>query len=107
MNFDGALFAGESKAGLGVIIRNDSKLVMAALLQNIPLPTSVEMVEVLAVHRALWLAKELGFQRLIVEGDPKSIINAINGENMDRFENGQILQDIRLLISSFCFVSSC
>ena len=53
MNFDGALFAGESKAGLGVIIRNDSKLVMAALSQNIPLPTSVEMVEVLAVRRAL------------------------------------------------------
>lgn len=107
VNFDGALFARESKAGLGVIIRNDSGLVMASLSQNIPLPTSEEMVEVLATCQALWLAKELGFQRLIVEGDLESIINAINCENMAWSEYGHILQDIRLLISSFCSVSFC
>lgn len=57
MNFDGALFAEENIAGLGVIIRNDSRLVMAALSQQIPLLASVEMVEVLAARRALWFAK--------------------------------------------------
>ena len=107
VNFNGAFFEGERKAGLGAIIRNDSRLVMVALSQNIPLPTSVEIVEVLAACQALWFAKELGFQKLFIEGDSETIINAINGENMDQFENGQILQDIRLLISSFCFVSSC
>ena len=61
VNFDGALFAGENMAGLGVIICNDSGLVITALLQKIPLPASVEMVEVLVERRALWLAKELGF----------------------------------------------
>ena len=107
VNFDEALFVGESKARLSAIIHNDNGLVMAALSQNIPLPVSVEMVEVLATHQALWLAKELGFQRLIVEGDSESIINAINDENMAWFEYGHISQDIRLLISSFYFVSFC
>ena len=107
VNFDEALFAGERKAGLSAIIHNDNGLVMAALSQNISLPVSVEMVEVLAAHQALWLAKELRFQRLIVEGDSESIINAINGENMAWFEYGHISQDIRLLISFFCFVSFC
>ena len=61
----------------------------------------------LAVHRALLLAKKLGFQRLIVEGDSKVIINAINGEIMAQSEFGHILQDIKSLISSFCSVSFC
>ena len=61
----------------------------------------------LAVHRALLLAKKLGFQRLIVEGDSKVIINAINGEIMAQSEFGHILQDIKSLISSFCSISFC
>ena len=36
MNFDGTFFAEENTAGLGIIIRNDSGLVMAALTQQIP-----------------------------------------------------------------------
>ena len=47
--------------GLGIIIRNDDRLVMTALTQQIPLLTLVEMVEMLVVGRALWFAKELGF----------------------------------------------
>ncbi|XP_050258927.1 uncharacterized protein LOC126703917 [Quercus robur] len=78
VNFDGALFAEENKVGLGIIICNDDGLVIAALTQQIPLPTSVEMVEVLAACRALWFAKELGFRRLIVEGDLEVIISSIN-----------------------------
>ena len=43
---------------------------MAALTQVIPLPTSVEMVEVLIARRALIFAKELGFDHVILEGEP-------------------------------------
>ena len=50
VNFEGAYFAEDNKAGLGIIIRNDVGL---AMTQQIPLPASVEMVEVLAARRAL------------------------------------------------------
>ena len=50
VNFDGAYFAEDNKAGLGIIICNNVGLVMAALTQQIPLPASVEMVEVLAMR---------------------------------------------------------
>ena len=60
-NFDGAIFQGTDEARLGTIIHNDCGLVMVALTQVIPLPISVEMVEVLTVRRALIFAKELGF----------------------------------------------
>ena len=56
VNFDGAVFVANNIAGLGIIIHNDNGLVMAALSQQIPLPTLVEMVEVIAARRALWFA---------------------------------------------------
>ena len=71
-NFDGAIFQGNAKAGLGAIIRNDCGLVMAALTQVIPLPISVEIVEVLAARRALIFALELGFDQVIQRAILKS-----------------------------------
>ena len=104
MNFNGALFVEENIVGLGVIIRNDSGLVMDALSQQILLPASVAMVEVLVARRVLWFAKELGFRTLIVEGDSEVIINSINGDNMARSEFGHILQGISLLHLSILFL---
>lgn len=106
VNFDGALFPTKNIAGLGIIVRNNLGQVMAALSQQIPLPTSVEMVEVQAARRALLFSRELGFERLIIEGDLELIINAITGgEAMFTSEFGHILQDIHSLESSFQSVS--
>ena len=56
VNFDGAVFVANNIVGLGIIIHSDNGLVTAALSQQIPLPTLVEMVEVMAARRALWFA---------------------------------------------------
>ena len=42
---------------------------MVALSQQIPSPTSMEMVEVIAARRALMFAKELEFDKVEVEGN--------------------------------------
>ena len=83
VNFDGAFFSRENIDGLGLIIRNDQRLVMAILSQQIPLPASVEIVEVLAARQTLLFAQELGFESLVMEGDSKIIINAIKGDNIN------------------------
>ena len=106
VNFDGAIFPNRNIASLGIIIHNVYGLVMAALSQQIPLPTSVEMVEVLAARWALLFARELGFKSLVVEGDVEIIIKAINGGGtMLISEFGHILYDIHSLVSSFQSVS--
>ena len=64
VNFDGALSAEENKAGLGIIIRNDNELVMAALTQQTALPASTEMVELLAACRALLVSNGVGFSKI-------------------------------------------
>lgn len=57
MNFDGAIFENLALAGLGIVIRDEQGLIIIALSQRIPLPNSVNMVEALAVRRALIFAQ--------------------------------------------------
>ncbi|XP_050259682.1 uncharacterized protein LOC126704699 [Quercus robur] len=101
INFDGATFQAKDVAGLGAIIRNDHGLVMAALTQVVPLPTSVEMVEVLAARRALSFAQELGFDHIILEGDSDTAIRAMKNESFSSASFGHILADIKVLSSHF------
>lgn len=81
INFDGAVFKNEGLAGLGVIIQNDKGLVMATSSQTIPLPTSIEMVELLAARSAFCLARELQFDQVIVEGDSQLEIKKLNSKD--------------------------
>nr|POE77153.1 putative ribonuclease h protein [Quercus suber] len=101
INFDGAIFSSKGLAGLGAIIRNDKGLVMAAYTQSIPLPTSVEMVEVLAARSAIGFLRELHFDQVIVEGDSEVIINAINKGGSSSSSYGHIIRDIKLASSAF------
>ena len=101
INFDGAIFKEHAEAGLGSIIRNDRGLVMAALTQVIPLPTSVEMVEVLAARRALFFAKELGFEKVILEGDSEIAICAMKSDDFSAAPFGHIVSDIKSLSAHF------
>ena len=91
MNFDGALFSQDGLAGISVVIQNEQGQVMAALSQQIPSPASVEMVEVLAAHRALMFAKELRFDKVVVEGDSETVVNAILCDYMDNSYMGHVL----------------
>ena len=101
VNFDGALFSTQSLAGLGIVVRDPARFVLAALSQKIPLPTSVETGEVKAARRALVFAKELGFERVLVEGDSEIIVNAICGKSLLSSALGHILEDTHVLSSTF------
>ena len=62
---------------MGVVIRNDQGLIMASLTQQIPLPSLVIEVEVLAAQRALVLTLELGFKNITLERDFEVLINSL------------------------------
>ena len=101
INFDGAVFKEHVEAGLGSIIRNDRGLVMAALTQVIPLPTSVEMVEELAARRTLFFAKELGFEKVILEGDSEIAIRTMKSDDFFAAPFGHIVFDIKSISAHF------
>lgn len=59
----------------------------------------------MAVRRALLFAKELGFERVMIEGDSEVIIKAIKEKKLLSSNLGHILQDIHALSCSFSSIS--
>ena len=59
------------------------------------------MVEVLVARRALILAKELGLDHIILEGDSEIAIRAMKSEDYSAAPFGHIISDIKALSSHF------
>nr|XP_023916941.1 uncharacterized protein LOC112028476 [Quercus suber] len=97
INFDGAVFEDRSLAGLGIVIRDESGLIIAALSQKIPLPRSVDMVEALDARQALIFAQEISIFKAEVEGDSLNVIQALNNPKPNRTLMGHIISDIQCL----------
>ena len=101
INFDGAVFLKEDKAGLGVVIHNSEGLVMASLSQLISLPYSVVEVETLAARRALELAVEIGIDRVVLEGDSAVLMHTLKNGTRSLTQYSHIANDILFLASFF------
>ena len=76
-NFDAISFQDVGRAGLGVIIRDSQGLAMASSTQNVQLASFMVEMEALAATRAIELAAELGFDRIIFEGDSTTVMRAL------------------------------
>ena len=59
-------------------------MVIAALSQNIQLPSSVDSIEALAAQRAIILAQEISLTQVVMEGDSLKVIAAINSLKQSR-----------------------
>ncbi|KAK9992106.1 hypothetical protein SO802_027091 [Lithocarpus litseifolius] len=81
INVDGAVFKTQKSAGVGVLIRDDQGLIVAALSQKINAPLGALEVEAKAVEVALQFARDVGISDLIIEGDSFVIYNALSGHS--------------------------
>ncbi|XP_050249148.1 uncharacterized protein LOC126696448 [Quercus robur] len=97
INFDGAIFVKEDKAGLGVVIQNSEGLVMASLSQLISLPSSVVEVKTLAARRAL----EIGIDRVILKGDSTVLMQNLKNGTQSLAQYSHIANNILFLASYF------
>ncbi|XVF16613.1 hypothetical protein REPUB_Repub10bG0047200 [Reevesia pubescens] len=67
----------DHKGGIRVVIRNHQGLVMAALSENAQHVYNSFTVEAVAALRALEFAIEMGFRRIILEGDSLTAIKKL------------------------------
>lgn len=82
-------------ASLGIVIQDESVMIIAALSQKIPLPSSVDMVKDLAARRALTFAQEISISQVEVEGDSLKFNQALNNPKPNRTQLGHIIDDIK------------
>ena len=106
INFDDAIFQDQKMAGIRVVIRNSGGQIIGALSNKINLPATVDDVEALACRKAISFALELGVEKVVLEGDSETIIQALNADSNYVNTFGHIIEDIRALalnFVSFCF----
>ena len=101
INYDGAVFTQQRKAGLGAVIRDEKGEVVASMTQLAPLPTTVAQVEALAARRAMEFALELGLNRVTLEGDSEVICKELQDQRPSLALHGHILQDVKYLAGAF------
>ena len=82
-------------AGLGVVIRDCRGNVLAALSQKIALPQYVEMAKALATKWAVQLATEMSFLRVMVKGDCKRVVQALQAHGRSLTLYGHVIVDAR------------
>jgi hypothetical protein len=77
-NVDAAIFSSFRRMGIGIVIRNHNGECLIACSELREEVTAPEMAEALTVRRAMSLADEEGFRKLLVVLDCLSVIHRIN-----------------------------
>ena len=101
VNYDGAIFEQQGKAGLGVVIQNSNGEVMASMSQLVQLPSTVAQVEAMAARKAIEFALEIGFDEIILEGDSEIIYIDLLNIGSSLALHGHLIQDVKALVPLF------
>ena len=103
LNFDAVVFNSINMAGIGVIARNWNGAVIEAMSMPIPLSQTVNEMEALVCRKAVQFAKDLGLQKVVIEGDSLVVINALSQGPDCLSSFGNVIDDILVLADDFQF----
>ncbi|KAK8639757.1 hypothetical protein V6N13_138127 [Hibiscus sabdariffa] len=95
VNFDASFNSSEKRSTSGIIIRDSSGLPMAASTVPHLFTIDPEMAEVKACEQAILLTHDLGFRKVIIEGDALNVISKLNSLVEDRSDIGAIVKNIQ------------
>jgi ribonuclease HI len=104
VSVDAAIFASSRQMGTGVVIRDHKGTCLVVCRER-----HDELAEALAMHRAISLAKDVGFENIIISSDCLSVVQRVTVGTDNRSLCGPVVRDIRKLARSFTSytLSSC
>ena len=97
INYDGATFQDLVAAGLGVVALDLDGWVIAALLERIFLPPTIEALEALACRKAVAFAIDLDIQDTMFEGDSETIFKHLSSDQPSMAAFGHLVDEARKL----------
>jgi ribonuclease HI len=100
VNCDAALDKGKRRMGMGIILRDHEGKVRAAWSLSRPGLLDTTAAEATALFYGMKLCKELGVSNLVVEGDSKVVISAIQQHDASSSRFGHLIDDILMVLSS-------
>ncbi|XP_057870996.1 uncharacterized protein LOC131077503 [Cryptomeria japonica] len=100
VNFDGASTGNPGKSGIGCILRNSNGISIKEISEKIRVATNNE-AEFRVALRRLQLGKELGVQRIHLEGDSLNMVNVVHCNNTLSWHLNQWLRPILVLLATF------
>ncbi|XP_040996055.1 uncharacterized protein LOC121242229 [Juglans microcarpa x Juglans regia] len=101
LNVDGAVFANQRSAGVGLILRNaKAKIIFLASKKENKVNDPIE-IEMLAILRGLQFCFPLGISHLVIESDSFLMMNEVESENTSRSLHDNLVQQIKQLMLRF------
>lgn len=67
--------------------------------------TTINVAECLALRDALWIARSKGFWKILVKGDSKLVIDAVQGTSSVPWRVMNIIEDIKNIARSLEYIS--
>ncbi|XP_042958143.1 uncharacterized protein LOC122293710 [Carya illinoinensis] len=87
-----------SNLGLGIVLRDEVGEVLACACFKKPPISDSSLAETMALWQAVELSHELGFNRVILEGDAQVVISAVNSVDEDLSSGGHIVEDVKAVL---------
>ena len=87
-----------------MIIYDSQDSVMVFLTQNVQLFSSIVEMEALVATRAIELALELGFERIIFEGDSNIVMRALTDQSPPFAPFGLLIRDAQVFADQLSWV---
>ncbi|KAF5462881.1 hypothetical protein F2P56_018850 [Juglans regia] len=94
-----AIDKGNSKLGIGVVIRDSEGSIIASLCSSTPLNPDPLLWEAVVAHRATSLCVEFGLHQIILEGDSLAVVKAVQHKEDSWSSTGMVIRDIKLMFS--------
>ena len=105
INYDGAVSLSSNCFGIGVVIRNNARLVVASFAQHFCQAYKPVEIEAMATTRAIEFAREIGVDRIMVERDSSTVTKALSTKNPALASYGLLIEDARVLEGNFLELS--
>jgi len=101
LNWNAAIDSNSNNMGLGIVARDSTGKVRAMMCNFLPYLTDSAVAETYAAQQGTLLARDMGFQNVILEGDSQVIVYALNSGSVSAIAYASLVDDTQTILNTF------